>query len=123
MTAAKGCKKLRRQQEIVPFLHILKAFQQQDLQALCRRLGLFYDKKQKIITVKLMGEDYFVSYPGGHVFRDDGREVTSYLLKTVLLRYLVNGKGTRPAFRFISYQEIKDGQVYYPNFYKRTIQR
>ncbi|NLM52197.1 MAG: DUF3786 domain-containing protein [Firmicutes bacterium] len=114
---------MREHQEKVPFLYILEKFQQQDLQDLCQGKGLNYDEKQNVITVNVMSENYDVFYPSGKVFKEDGREVTSYLLKTVLLRYLVNGKGTKPTFKFISYKEIKDGQVYYPNFYKRTIQR
>jgi len=114
---------LREHQEKVPYLYILEKFQEQSLQELCKGKGLTYDESRNVITVKLMSENYDVYYPSGKVFKEDGSEVTSYLLKTVILRYIVNGKGTKPTFRFISYKEIQDGQVYYPNFYKRTIKR
>lgn len=94
-----------------------------DLASLCEGKKVYCDPARGSIRVKLLGEDYQVIHPGGEVYAPGGREVTSYVLKTILLRYLVNGTGAEPTGRYISFRELQDGHLYYPAFYQRTVRR
>ena len=107
MTLNRGVKNLREHQEKVPYLYILERFRQMDIESLIKGKLVSYDKSRGFINIKMMGEDYQVHYQSGIVYKQC-EEVPSYLLRTVLLRYLVNGKGTRPKGQYISYKEIKD---------------
>lgn len=114
---------MREHQEKVPFLYIHRKFIELGPDKLCRNNKIHVDRDKNCVVLHLMGDSYSVYYPGGEVIRADGKEVTSYILKTILLRYLVNGGGMEPTGQFVSYKEIKDGQIYYPNFYARTVLR
>jgi len=114
---------MRERQEKIPYLYIKDKFSRLDPGALCAGKKVDYDPARGLIGVKLLGEDYQVSHPGGEVYAPDGREVASYVLKTILLRYLVNGRGAEPSGRFISFRELQDGHLFYPAFYSRTVRR
>lgn len=114
---------MRVHQEKVPFDFILKKFVEMDPESISNALGVPYCDKEECFELNLMGQDYKIIFPTGEVYNSNLDEVTSCVLKTILIRYLVNGKGTSLTNNYISYKEIQDGQVYYPNFYKRTILR
>ncbi|WP_242824939.1 MULTISPECIES: DUF3786 domain-containing protein [unclassified Dehalobacter] len=88
-----------------------------------RKSGATYDRQKQEFHVLLMGTTYFVSYPSGEICDSDGAKITNFPVITLLLRYLVNAKGTAPTQRDITYREVSGGQVYYPNFYGRCIMR
>lgn len=119
----KGGISLREHQEKVPFDFIIKKFAEMDPESIAKTLGIPYYDVEKCFELNLMGQDYKIVFPTGEVFNSNLDEVTSYVLKTIFIRYLVNGKGTALSKNYISYKEIQDGQVYYTNFYKRTILR
>ncbi|WP_303860284.1 DUF3786 domain-containing protein [Alkalibaculum bacchi] len=114
---------MREHQEKVPFDYIVDKFSKMDPNVIATTLGIPYNETNKSFVLEMMKETYKVFYPSGKVYTASGEEITSYVLKTIIVRYLVNGKGTSLTGKYITYKEIKDGQIYYPNFYKRTILR
>ena len=114
---------MREHQEKIPYLYIKEKFGRLDLAALCAGKKVDCDPAHGTVKVKLLGEDYKISHPGGEVYAPGSREVTSYVLKTILLRYLVNGRGTGPTGCYISFRELQDGHLFYPAFYHRTVRR
>lgn len=114
---------MRQHQEKVPFDYIVNKFIQMDPNDIATTLGIPYDEESKSFELEMMKVPYKVLYPSGQVYTISGEEITSYVLKTIIVRYLVNGKGSPLSEDYITYKEIRDGQVYYPNFYKRTILR
>ncbi len=114
---------MREHQEKVPFDYIVNKFSEMDPNVMATTLGLSYDEASKSFELEMMKENYKVLHPSGQVYTVFGEEITSYVLKTIIVRYLVNGMGTPLTGKYITYKEIKDGQIYYPNFYKRTVLR
>lgn len=88
---------------------------------LSQKLEIPYIKDEKNFLFRFMGNEVRINHPSGTIWYGDEELVLSYMLGTILLRYLVNGTGKNPTGTFITYKDIKDGQVYYPNFHKRTI--
>lgn len=80
-----------------------------------------YDRESKNFRVVVLGEEYRVQYPEGYVLKANGEDFDNYSVKIIILRYLMNAKGTRETPEMISYKEFPDGSLYYPNFYKRCI--
>lgn len=106
----------------VPFEFIRDIFKDSDPILMAELSGTIYDKKRQSFIVKLMGKDYLVRYPSGEVLiKNENKIISSYAIKTTLLRYLVNAKGIPPTGKSITYKEIPGGYVYYSNFYERTI--
>lgn len=114
---------MREHQEKIPYTYIQNKYKYANIDDLCFSEEIIYNKKKYTFIVDMMGIKYNIEYPSGNIYLNNGDEITSYVLKTILLRYLVNGKGKQPTNQFITYKELQDGQVYYPNFHKRTIMR
>ncbi|MFZ7133434.1 MAG: DUF3786 domain-containing protein [Eubacteriales bacterium] len=114
---------MREPQEKVPFDFILNKFSNMNTIEINKNSLVPYHQEKAAFCIKLMGIKYYIHHPDGETFTEYGSRVDSYVIKTILLRYLVNGKGAMPSGRYITFKEIRDGQVYYPNFYKRTIMR
>ncbi|NTW71153.1 MAG: DUF3786 domain-containing protein [Eubacteriaceae bacterium] len=107
----------------VPYEFALERFQKLDIHEIVDRLGLPPTDEGSRILVNLMGKDYVVSCPDGRVYDSRMNEVSSYILRILILRYLVNGKGSQLTGRNITFKEISNGQIYYPNFNRRTIKK
>ncbi|SDK76956.1 DUF3786 domain-containing protein [Natronincola ferrireducens] len=106
----------------VPYEYIRNIFKNCDPEKMAELSGTYYDSRENIFIIKLMGRDYIVKYPTGEAFeKDDGVEIESYAIKTIFLRYLANAKGIPLTGKSITYKEIPGGHVYYHNFYTRTI--
>ncbi|MFZ7120781.1 MAG: DUF3786 domain-containing protein [Eubacteriaceae bacterium] len=114
---------MRVEQEKIPFQYIQKLFSKLSPESISKRTSIIYDIDHKIFKTIVMGKKYHIHYPSGNVWDENGDSVTSYVLKTIFLRYLVNGKGTLLTGNYITYREITDGNIYYTNFYNRTILR
>lgn len=106
----------------VPFEYIRNIFKNCDPFRMAEFSGTLYDEKKKNFTVFFMGRNYIVTFPEGRLIdKDTNKDVESYAIKTIILRYLVNAKGIPPTKKYITYKEIPGGHVYYSNFYNRTI--
>jgi len=81
-----------------------------------------YDFIQRIFSVQVLGEDYFVHYPSGEVLNNKSEDFDNYSVKIIILRYLMNAKARSNSEEMVSFKEFPDGALYYPNFYKRCLQ-
>ncbi|CAH2213291.1 DUF3786 domain-containing protein [Tepidibacter aestuarii] len=107
----------------VPYEYIKGIFQKTDPQIMAKLTGNDYDEDNNIFTLKLINKTYKVKYPSGDTYNENGEEVSSYIIKIMILRYLVNGKGISQTGKDITFKDINGGHVYYKNFYNRTISR
>lgn len=81
-----------------------------------------FDPENGKFEIAVLGEKYFVDYPGGEVYNSEGEEFDNYSVKIIILRYLMNAKEKENQKELISFKEFPDGPLYYSNFYKRCIQ-
>jgi len=75
---------------------------------------------EKIASLKFLNRDYLIKYPSGEIFFADSKEEPPLWEKIIILHYLANAQGATLTGQLISYKEVPDGWLYYPNFVKRT---
>jgi len=69
--------------------------------------------------LSFLGRTLLVSHPSGAILTEAGEEVPLWE-KIIALHYLIHAQGAPPAGNLITYNDIPDGRLYYPNFVKRT---
>lgn len=107
----------------VPYEFIRAKFKECSPENLAVKSGTYFDTGKREFHVRLLGKKYRVEYPSGNVYVENYAEENQFVIKTLILRYLVHAQGVPPVGKEISYKDISGGQVYYPNFYGRCIQR
>ncbi|MBF7096396.1 DUF3786 domain-containing protein [Alkalibacter mobilis] len=107
----------------VPFEYALKNFSRRDPSEIEKRLHVPYDADKNEFEIHIMGEKYKVSWPDGIIRDQSGDVVDSYVIGILVLRFLGNGVHVPLEEKCITYKEIPDGQIYYPNFKKRTLDK
>jgi hypothetical protein len=107
----------------VPYEYIRNIFQETDPKSMAMLTGNEYDEHNNTFTLKIINKNYKVEYPSGDIYNENGEKISSYIIKIMILRYLVNGKGVYKTGKDITFKDIKGGHVYYKNFYDRTILR
>lgn len=105
----------------IPFEHALYLYQIQEPGQIEQRIQIPYQKDEGCFVFCLLGKEASLTWPGGVLKIRGEQEVFSYVLRILVLRYFALGKHVPVTGRRISYKEIPDGLVYYPNFYSRTI--
>ncbi len=122
MLISKKAVKEKRQDKI-PYEHYRSIFKDFSPKMMSENTGCPYDSEKEEFKVNLMKNYYIVRYPSGEVLKDDYTDVEKHPVKTLILRYLMNAKGTPPINKNITYRDIPGGNVYYSNFYGRCILR
>ena len=69
--------------------------------------------------LKFLDRTLLVSHPSGKILTESGEDVALWE-KILTLHYLIHAQGTSPSGELITYNDIPDGRLYYPNFVKRT---
>ncbi len=105
----------------VPYEYIKERFSAKDPEMMAKMSLSQY--KDHIIHVNFMGKICTVSHPNAVIKDENGCEITSYTLKTLFLRFLVNAQAIEPTHEDITYKDVQGALAYYPNFEKRTISR
>jgi len=105
----------------VPFEYIREKFSKANPELMAR--NTFSKLVDSSIHMNFMGMPYKVEYPSGKIVDENDIELEFYTLRTLFLRFLVNGQGIEATGKDITYKDIPGGLVYYPNFSKRTIER
>lgn len=108
-------------QERVPYEYIKEKFSLANPQQMADMS--FSEYRNGHIYMSFMGRLCTVSHPDAVIKDEDDEEITSYTLKTLFLRFLVNSKGIEPSNEDITYKDVQGALAYYPNFEKRTISR
>jgi hypothetical protein len=108
---------------MVPFAHYLGIYKTLSPEKIARRCALPFDAASSAFGLRIMGAEYLAAFPGFELRGPSGAPVTDPAENVLLLRYLCEGKYLPPGGKRLSYQEIPWGQVYYPNFRGRCINR
>ncbi len=98
-----------------------EALAELDFQKQCERAGaeIAPGSGEAACILRFLNRDYRISHPAADVSYAEGGDAPLWE-KIIILHYLGNAKGTVPAGEMISFQEIPDARLYYPNFVKRT---
>jgi len=89
---------------------------------MARNSGALWDADKGVITLKYLGQDYTVTYPG-IVVRYAGKDAEAPLKdQALLLHYLCTANGAPLQNKYISFKELPDGAIYTDPFYRRAIE-
>ena len=113
----------KKPKDEIPYDHYRSVFKNFKPELMAKNTGCVYNESRGEIEVKLMKKNVIVKYPSGEVLNGDGSEIEKYPPKTLILRYLMQGKGVGPSDKYITYREVDGGNVYYSNFYGRCLLR
>ncbi len=100
-----------------------KLSRQADLEEQCRKSGSnceAVDTGYKI-TLTYLGRRYQVILPEIRITLENDNSEVELRDKILILHYLTQAKGTPLSRKIITYQELQEGAVYFPSFFKRAI--
>jgi len=88
----------------------------------CRRSGSSYQMKGNslIINLQYLYRSFEVILPEMSICLKNGMEA-DLKDKILILHYLIRARGTPLSREVIAYQELSEGSVYYPSFFKRAV--
>jgi len=78
------------------------------------------DPAKSICRIHFINRDYLVDHSSGEVKFSDSEEQPPLWERIIILHYLANARGVPDTGELISYQQVPDGWLYYPNFVRRT---
>ena len=114
--------------ERLPWEHYLQQYQSADPEEIAQRLGISYDKEQKLFMLKFLGTVYFISWPEFEITHE-ADDMGFYPLdtmvyaRTLTIRILLNGAASSGTGKFKTYREMPWGEVYLRQFDGRCIKR
>lgn len=85
------------------------------------RCGGKYNEKEKKISIKCLGQEYTIHYPGGEVSFSNVDKEPREAIKIVLLHYIAN-EGSALKNKLISFRELPGGDAYYKAFQRWAIE-
>jgi hypothetical protein len=90
----------------------------------CRRSGSTCNlyKTSFLISVEYLNRTYQVLLPAIKINLKDSDTDVDLKDKILILHYLIRAKGTPLSNKAITYQELSEGSVYFPSFFKRAVQ-
>jgi hypothetical protein len=94
-----------------------------DIAEQCRKSGATYEiaGRSVVIQTKYLNRAYRVTLPDITVTLADSQDEVELRDKVLILHYLERAKGTSLTEKLIAYQELEEGAVYYPSFFKRAV--
>ncbi len=114
---------MKNNQSRVPLEYYQKLYQETSPAEASARCNIPYDQSNCTFTVRLMGQDYKVTYPQFSILTKSGDEVTTSSIKILVIRFLVEGKYFDSTGPLLTYRDIPNGNLYYPNFQGRCLRR
>ena len=97
-----------------------RSLSKKDPEEMANNAGCLFDRENARFTVRFLGEQYWVQYPGGEVGRADGADA-AITIKVLVLHYLLHATKTELTGKLISFREVRGGgENYYPVFEKRA---
>lgn len=112
-----------RRKEKLPYDYYKSIFKDHDPMKMQENTGCKYRSETNEFIVRMLDREYIVKHPDGEVYNWDYSELSSYPIKTLLLRYLINSRAAAPLNRDVAYRDLPGGNVYYRNFNGRCIMR
>ena len=114
---------IRNNKTEIPLAHYKALFAQADPEEMAVRSGAVYQRENGVFEMRMMGQRVLVSWPEGNVsFPDSARTISEYS-SILLLRYLLDGRCAESSGKFLAYQEMPWGEVYFAQFRGRCILR
>jgi hypothetical protein len=101
--------------------YTISNFKHSDVDLMSKLSGSPYNYNKKYFTSKFLNKTIYIRYPSGEVLFDNGQYIDDVSVKILIIRFLINSKGVKQTYKYITYKEIEGGYVYYPNFKSRTI--
>jgi hypothetical protein len=99
----------------------LEKYRQQNPFFAATHTGTRYDEDNCRFSFASMGQDLYVTYPGGDVcWARNGQELPLGW-RLITLNYLSRGDGRPLTGQLISYRELEGGKVFFPNLKAKTI--
>ena len=94
-----------------------------DIELQCRKSGAQYRviDSEKVIIVEYLNQSHLVRLPEFEISLADSTDRVLTRDKILILHYLALAKGTPPSNKLTTFRELKEGNSYFPTFYKRTI--
>jgi hypothetical protein len=94
-----------------------------DIELQCRRSGAQYraTDSEKVIIVEYLNRLHLVRLPEFEVSLADSTDDVSPRDKVLILHYIAFAKGIPLGNDLTTFRELKEGNSYFPTFYKRTI--
>ena len=94
-----------------------------DIEQQCQRSGAQYQVQdsQKVVTIKYLNQSYQFTLPDIDVSLAGSDEKVPIRDRVLILHYFIRAKGTAVTNKFVNFRELPGGNVYYPTFYKRTV--
>jgi len=90
-----------------------------DIVERCRAAGAEWLPEEGVVRVKMLGRTLHYLAEERDVSDPTGGKVELWE-KIIILHYLLNATGKPPSGNFISYKDIPDGRLYWPNFIGRV---
>ncbi len=109
--------------EEIPLSYYSEKFASLDVEQTSKRTNTLYDTEKQAFRIKLMGEEYLVSYPVLEVKKANDEAEVKNSIKILLARYLISGLFNESNGEFITYRDIPWGETYYTQFTGRCITR
>ena len=96
-----------------------------DIKQQCQRSDAQYQAQdsEKTVTLKCLNQSYQITLPDIDVSAVEGAEKVPLRERILILHYLTQAKGTAATNQSIAFRELPGGNVYYPTFAKRTMER
>ncbi len=90
----------------------------------CRKADARYQVigSQKIILIKYLTQSYRITLPNVEISLVGSEEKVPLRDRILILHYLTSAKGTPATNKLITYNELPEGIIYFPTFFKRTIE-
>lgn len=94
-----------------------------DLAAQCARSDSRYvvDGTSLFIVLKYLNQTYQVTLPDISITLQDSPQPVELRDEILILHYLTRASGIPLSGQLIAYQELKEGAVYFPSFFKRAV--
>jgi len=91
------------------------------IEQICLKSGASYIESRNAISLEYLDRLYLISLPDIEISFSDSEEEVPLYDKILILHYLNGAKGTPNSNKLITFKELRDGAVYFPTFYKRSI--
>jgi len=88
----------------------------------CLKSGSHFNQTSGSINLVYLNRDYNISFPDVKIVLLNSSEHVELRDQIIILHYLTNSKGTPPSNKLITFREFSEGAIYYPSFFKRSIQ-
>jgi hypothetical protein len=75
----------------------------------------------RIISLNYLNREYQITLPEISISLTDSDKTVELRDQILILHYITQARGTPLSNSLISYQELKEGSVYYPNFVQRAV--